>query len=144
MESTMRRIIPMMRICPHTIKDDHLIVNIKDRGMFCGYVAIPQECSHIIHKDADDLSTYQLPDTVEYSIHCHGGITYNTFADDLKKEPNFIPLIDCTNIDTKNYEILGFDFNHFGDSFEKCTPMYIQQKTIDYYNFIKKYISDRL
>lgn len=140
----MRKIIPMMRIAPYTIKDDKLTVNIKDKGMFCGYIAIPQEYSHIIHKDADEYSSYNLPENIEYSIYCNGGISYNKIADDLKKEPNFIPLIDCTGIDTKNYEILGFDFNHLGDSFEKCTPMYIQQKTIDYYNFIKKYISDRL
>lgn len=140
----MRKIIPMMRMVPHTIKDDRLIVNIKDRGMFCGYVAIPQEYSHIIHENADDLSTYQLPIEIEYSVYCHGGITYNKIADDLKKEPKFIPLIDCTNLDTRNYEILDFDFAHLDDTFEKCTPMYIQQKTIDYYNFIKKYISDRL
>ena len=140
----MRKIIPMMRIVPHTIKDDKLIVDIKDRGMFCSYVAIPQEYSHIIHENADEFSSYQLPEDIEYSIYCHGGITYNTFADDLKKEPKFIALIDITNIDTTNYEILGFDYLHLGDTFEKCTPMYIQQKTIDYYNFIKKYISDRL
>lgn len=140
----MKRIIPMMRIVPHTIENDKLIIDIKDRGMFCGYVAIPQEYSHIIHENADEYSCYNLPEDVEYSIHCHGGITYNSFADDLKRETQFIPLIDCTNIDTTNYEILGFDFAHLNDSFEKCTPMYIQQKTIDYYNFIKKYISDRI
>lgn len=140
----MRKIIPMMRIIPYTIENDKLIIDIKDKGMFCGYIAIPQEYSHIIHENANEYSIYKLPEDVEYSIHCHGGITYNSFADDLKREPKFIPLMDCTNIDTTNYEILGFDFGHLDDTFEKCTPIYIQQKTIDYYNFIKKYISDRI
>ena len=111
----MRKIIPMMRINSHIIKNDELIINIKNRGMFCGYVAIPQEYSHIIHEYANEYSIYQLPDIIQYNIHCNGEITYNRIINDLKKEPNFIPLIDCTNIDTKNYEILGFDFVHDGD-----------------------------
>ena len=131
-----------MRMAPHKVKDDVLTMSTYRKGIFCGYIAIPEEYSHVIHEDAYEYSSYNLPEDIEYS--CHGGVTYHSIADDLKKEPNFIPLIDCTNIDTKNYEILGFNFNHLGDSFEKCTPMYIQQKTIDYYNFIKKYISDRL
>lgn len=137
-----RRIIPLMRMAPHTVKDDVLTMSTYKKGIFCGYVAIPKEYAHILHENPDEFSSYELSPDVEYS--CHGGVTYDVFADDLKNESNFIPLIDCTNINTKDYEILGFDFSHLGDTFEKCTPMYIQQKTIDYYNFIKKYISDRL
>lgn len=137
-----RRIIPMMRMCGFKSTPDTITIDKNRGGMFCGYIAIPNEYVHIIHENPDEYSLYGLSPDIEYS--CHGGVTYYAVANDLRNEPNFIPLIDMTDIDTKNYKIIGFDFNHLEDTFEKCTPMEIQKETIRYYNFIKEYISNRL
>lgn len=132
----------MMRICGYKTTPDTITIDKNRGGMFCGYIAIPNEYASIIHEDPDEYSMYGLSQDIEY--YCHGGVTYCALADNLHNEPNFIPLIDMTDIDTKNYEIIGFDFQHLDDTFEKCTPMEIQKETIRYYNFIKEYISNRM
>ena len=87
-----------------------------DSHWLCGYIAIPY--NHALYAESTD-SIFENARNVDNVAH--GGITYANFVD--KSDIRFTNLF--TDQDDDKIFVIGFDCNHFGDSYWDQDEAYI-------------------
>lgn len=105
------------------IKETTFFLHGMDHGWGNGYVCVYKD-HPIFEKGYDEL----------YHLDCHGGLTFSIHGSEIKDWP------ECPGgRGTRNWWIIGFDCNHYGDDQYSCSKEYVENQAINLLEQVKNY-----